>query len=292
MLGSLQKLGSQVNSCWLGVNSAQLILIKWQSKYSKVVKLGDEGVAGIGGATAYLQNPRSGSEIYLVGVDHLSESDVSRVTEVIRAVKPRTIVLQLDEEQQKELLQARASTASATTQLRDDPWWRTIFPAKDVSELYGPLLGCNYMTELSKRRRLPGLEQLAAADLGQKMGAFVVNGELSTNKIFQQVNADITSLTQRYYAYRLKYWKPEDWKESKEVLENKLQTSPELYRELRKIYQQRAPKYFDIFFTQREQFLLEGLLKLTGRVVMPIGWRHVIGVVDGWEDLIKTQSKS
>eukprot|EP01025_Chloroclados_australasicus_P061749 TRINITY_DN8114_c0_g3_i2.p1 TRINITY_DN8114_c0_g3~~TRINITY_DN8114_c0_g3_i2.p1 ORF type:complete len:315 (-),score=36.65 TRINITY_DN8114_c0_g3_i2:303-1175(-) len=264
----------------------QLVLSKCVSSYSKIVGEGQSGVAGVKGASAYLQNPQSGAEIFLVGVDHVSEDDVTRVQEVIKAVKPRTVVLQLDEDQQKELVKTKAQQKPFSS---EQPWWKRIIPPLDQIALYGPLLGSNYMDEAAKGNRVPGEEQLAAAELGRKMGAFIVNGEQSTSKLFEQVGADIPWWRLRHLSYRISKWKPDNLKD---VDDFKLKSSPQLYKELRQLYKQRAPKYYEIFFDSREEYLVQGFKRLTGRVVMPIGWQHIVGLVDRWSDAFESKQSN
>lgn len=218
---------------------------------------------------------------YLVGTAHISRASCEDVRQVIRAIQPEVVMLELCPERRAVLVAEAMKVATLSEALAD---WRTgnvgLFQA-----LYSWFLG-QAATQLEV---VPGEEFRVAVEEARKIGAKVVLGDRPLRVTLARLWASL-SLWDRAWLVGtllftgLKLPGKEELDEMLEGLkENDIMTAAieELGRSM--------PAFKRVLITERDQFMVYMMRKLSQRatrVVGVVGAGHLPGIRTCWEEHI------
>lgn len=249
--------------------------------------------AGLPDTAAVLRNLGNGAEVHLVGTAHVSKASSEEVREVIQAVQPQTVFVELDAQRGQQL---RRGTPEDHNNLK-------VFLNNVVSGY-----GLNIPTELLKQgfrgfyKALqsmgmePGLEFKVALEEADKLNARIVYGDQEQEITVQNlVNALSFKDVLKLMTGQGMNLDPETTEALKSSDKGGISASVEALKTkkaseaMTAALRQFNPKLAKALIDDRDEYMVKGLRKLEGKVVGIVGLGHLAGMTRRWEQLEKQQ---
>lgn len=143
-----------------------------------------------------LRHP-SGAPVYVVGTAHVSQKAVQDVVSLIQRVSPAVVVLELDPERERKLLeQADESDTYGVKKIREKSSWQ-IVKMSFTGEALSYFMSSIYTITGAVMGATPGGEFLAAIQAARAQGAEVVLGDRDQNATLARLQYYTRYLTQR-----------------------------------------------------------------------------------------------
>eukprot|EP00850_Spirogloea_muscicola_P009137 SM000050S17062 [mRNA] locus=s50:765637:768014:- [translate_table: standard] len=245
------------------------------------------------GTLTYLRSSRTAAEVYLVGTAHISARSAQQVREVIRKVKPRTVMIELCDERLKKLM-THGNEGTSTGMDALGGW---------LQSLSGMMRGNLIEVALSSFYKLlaslglePGKEFKVAVEEAQLIGATVVCGDRRVSITLKRLQEAISlkemlSLLARPPSSPGYHPRQETMERLLGLLQNKGKSFAEVLPELTELMKNRedvrvmravveaaSPGAARVMITERDEHMAEVVKGLQGTVVVVVGLAHMDGI--------------
>eukprot|EP00850_Spirogloea_muscicola_P022484 SM000298S10938 [mRNA] locus=s298:35006:37495:+ [translate_table: standard] len=245
------------------------------------------------GTLTYLRSSRTAAEVYLVGTAHISAKSAQQVREVIRKVKPRTVMIELCDERLKKLM-THGDKGTSTGMDALGGW---------LQSLSGMMRGNLIEVALTSFYKLlaslglePGKEFKVAVEEAQQIGATVVCGDRSVSVTLKRLQEAISlkemlSLLARPPSFPGYHARQETMERLLGLLQNKGKSLAEVLPELTELMKNRedvrvmravveaaSPGAARVMITERDEHMAEVVKGLQGTVVVVVGLAHMDGI--------------
>ncbi|DBA73860.1 hypothetical protein WJX79_009281 [Trebouxia sp. C0005] len=250
--------------------------------------------AGLPETAAVLHNLGNGAEIHLVGTAHVSKASSEEVRDIIHAVQPQTVFVELDAQRAQQLRGG----------MEDQNNLKEFF--KNIVSGYG----LNIPTELLKQGLRgfykamksmgmdPGLEFKVALEEAEKLNARIVYGDQEQGITVQNLASALS------FKDVLKLMTGQGMQLDSEITEalelsdkSGVSASVEALKTkkaaeaMTAALRQFNPKLAKALIDDRDEFMVRSLRKLEGKVVGVVGLGHLAGMQKRWEQLEKQQQR-
>ncbi|PSC74329.1 conjugal transfer [Micractinium conductrix] len=232
--------------------------------------------------TTFLRNLHNGAEIFLVGTAHVSKQSAEEVREMIRLVRPSTVMLELCSGRLARLRSGGTSDA----ELLKSMMGTFAAPGGTMSQKVvqaGLPLVYRAMKALGMD---PGAEFKAAVEEAERIGARIVCGDRDVQQTLQRLSQTVNfqdlmrMMTGRglpdpppgmaeFYA-----------RQSGSSIETKVEgmKTRAMVREMAEYLRQVNPRLAEVMIDERDQHMVDALARLEGRVVGVVGLAHLDGM--------------
>lgn len=240
----------------------------------------------------YLRNISNGAEVFVVGTAHVSKRSAAEVSDVIRAVRPETVVVELCEARARKLMNDAPPADAAATVAEV---LRTLGAPGDLTtKLIG--LGLRGFYAMWRHAGLePGGEFKAALTEARAVGANVVYGDQDASETMRKLAQTITlPHLLRMLTSPAVPPPPElarvvgadvSVEEAIERLKNRATV-----RAMAAYTRQLHPQATRVLLDERDVILADSLYRQRGRVVGVVGLAHVDGIEQRWQQLNSSSS--
>lgn len=246
--------------------------------------------------TSFLRNLDNGAEIFLCGTAHVSKKSAHEVREMIRIIQPQTVFV--------ELCQQRAHRLRTGKQTTDADFLR-----ESLNQFFQP--GTNIGQNLFKvgmqgfYRALQSLgmevggEFKAAMEAADQQGAQIVYGDRSVQETMQRLSAaikaeDVLRMLLSGTASPLPNFEFDTTEFSSynsQTFTSQIEAQVEsmktrkIAREMSTWVRELNPALASALIDERDEFMVQKLRKLKGRVVGAVGLAHLDGIERRWEEM-------
>jgi len=242
-----------------------------------------ESARDVSPTTVYLRNYKTGAEVFLIGTAHVSRSSAEEVRSIIRQVKPQTVMV--------ELCAKRAERM------------RTQKPVEEfnVGDMLGGFVGALQtggmvqagLTLFYSMFKLlgitPGLEFKVAIDEAQVVGAKVVYGDRNIDETTEKLRKALSSMNLMDFLrmsqsnasmHANSMGDLNNIKSMEEFVES--MKTREQVREFTRMGELSMPQVIKVMLHERDEFMINNLLKCNGKVVVVVGLAHLDGMQSLW----------
>ncbi|KAK9906678.1 hypothetical protein WJX75_006000 [Coccomyxa subellipsoidea] len=249
--------------------------------------------------TTLLRNLNNGAEIFLVGTAHVSRNSAEEVRELIRVVKPTSVMV--------ELCEARARRIRASSQLQEGDF------AKDlVQELLRQLgaggrdlpqqfikMGMQGFYRLLKSLGMdPGLEFKVAMEEAELLRARIVFGDADQDRTMRRISESLTvqGLLSMVMGGGLPPAEVLDFLKSNgsgklsdqvEAMKNR-----KMARAMTDYMRKVNPELASALTDERDEYMVKCLQQLEGRIVGVVGLAHLDGIERRWDAIQNKQRET
>lgn len=239
-------------------------------------------VSASSSTTTLLRNAENGAEVFLVGTAHVSRASAEEVREVMRAVRPDSVVL--------ELCQARADRLMAPPEQRDSSLQELLRLVAAPAPLSAKALqlGMKGFYAAWKHAGLePGGEFRAALEEAKRLpGCRVVLGDQLATETLQKLAAtlSLTGLLRMAFAPPVVPAALASILSGKGTAEDAVERLKDraTVRLLVEFTRKMQPAATGVLLDERDKILFDALRAQSGRVVGVVGLAHVDGIERLW----------
>lgn len=237
----------------------------------------------VGNTSTFLRNLDNGAEIFLVGTAHVSRASSEEVRDMIHAVKPQTVFVELDAKRAQSILMGGQENQS-------ESFFKRV--ASSYGNIPGELLnqGMKGFYKMLKTMGMdPGLEFKVALEEAEKLRARIVYGDQDQAITLKNMASALsfTDVLKIMTGRGIQMdEKTSDMLDSKDF--SSLAASVEALK-TRKAAQamtaalrQFNPKLAKALIDDRDKYMVKRLRKLEGRVVGVVGLGHLDGIEREW----------
>lgn len=261
----------------------------------------DAAAVGSPETNSYLRNLQNGSEIYLVGTAHVSKASADEVRQLIRLVQPDVVLVELDEGRAARLQSGQSASlfeflkANLPGVLKPGAQWGSSVVKFGVGGMYQAMR----MMGLE-----PGGEFKAAIEEAKAVRARVVYGDMPVEITSSRIAARIgiwdmirLLLAPVPLAADERPWGVQQTANGSgndsggstgagdvagrvELLKTRKAATA-----MRDHLRSNSPELAAVLVDERDQFLVEQLRALSGKVVAVVGLAHLDGIEQKWKEL-------
>lgn len=225
----------------------------------------------------YLRNSHNGAEVYLIGTCHASAESANAVKEMIRAIKPSTVALELCEGRACSLLWGKQAETFSPKDFLNFPgsFGQKISSFKPLQEFL-KFFGINY-----------GEEFKVAMEESCKIGAELLYIDREMDVTLREVNKNLSVLEITKFVVNL----PQHASRFPEIFEGGSISSIDDFMRDKKLVQQvfqfleeQFPGAMKAILHDRNEYMVKQLKEKKGKIVAVVGLAHVDGVEKLWND--------
>lgn len=229
--------------------------------------------------TSMLRNLNNGAEVFLVGTAHISKASADEVRDVMRAVRPDVVMVELDAGRAE-----RLKRGQTTQEFIQGLMSQIARPGMDPKGLMFQL-GVGGMYQAFRAFGFePGAEFKVALEEAERMGAKVVYGDQHIQRTLARISAGL-DFSQFMRLMGSSPAEGLDLGEGLGGLESQVESlkTRAAARMMTERLRAVAPGLAQALIDDRDQHMADVLLKQHGRVVAVVGLAHLDGIERRWE---------
>lgn len=225
----------------------------------------------------HLLNSHNGAEVYLIGTCHASSASANAVKEMIRAIKPSTVALELCEGRARSLLSGnQAKTFSPKDFLNlPESFGQKISAFKPLQELL-KIFGINY-----------GEEFKVAMEESGKIGAELLYIDREMDVTFREVNKSLSFLEITKFVVNLPHHASRfpNFFESRSICSiEDFMRDKKLEQQVFQFLEEQFPGAMKAILHDRNEYMIKQLKEKKGKIVAVVGLAHVDGMEKLWNN--------
>ncbi|KAI3429803.1 hypothetical protein D9Q98_010116 [Chlorella vulgaris] len=245
--------------------------------------------AVLSNTTSFLRNLHNGAEIFLVGTAHVSKQSAVEVREMIRLVKPDTVMVELCPERAARLRAGGSSDQDFLKQMLGS----MLAPGSSLSQ---KLVQASLPMMYRGMKMLgmdPGAEFKVALEEAERLGARVVYGDRDGSRTLKRLSeaVDLGDVLRMMSGAGMPA-PPDSLTElftgSGGNLESQVESmkTRKAVRDMGRYMRQVNPAMATALIDERDAHMVRELSRLEGRVVGVVGLAHLDGMERRWEELM------
>ncbi|KAK9806536.1 hypothetical protein WJX73_008475 [Symbiochloris irregularis] len=235
-----------------------------------------------------LRNLETGAEIFLVGTAHVSANSAEEVKEVIRRVKPQTVMIELDPQRAKQLMSGDQQSGFSFAQTMIQKLtgggrgsWAQMFAGAGMTAMYRMLRVAGLD---------PGAEFKAAILEAENIGARIVYGDQDQNTTMARISQHLglqnlmrmLAASASDSAGMAELIKDDPLSKMSLVDRVEAMKTRIAVRKTLEAVRRLNPKLVEALVDERDQIMVDCLGKLEGTVVGVVGLGHLDGMERLW----------
>ncbi|KAH7438242.1 hypothetical protein KP509_04G007000 [Ceratopteris richardii] len=230
----------------------------------------------------YLYNSSTRSELFLMGIDHVTTRSAEIVQNLIKDVRPNTVAVELCEERAQRLITGEKEPAKRSL-------WDLLAIQGSLGQKFITHVIRNMHADLACTALKPGKELKVAIEQGKRVGAKIAYIDESFDVIVQRAAEDFT--LKGLYRYWVKnrelasqypnFFGALRYKDINHRAEAMLR--PEALKETLEIGERFFPDLVRAVVHERNEHMVKKLREMKGSVVAIVGALHVRGMQKLWD---------
>lgn len=253
---------------------------------------GTASVKQLAATATLLRNLKTGAEVYLVGTAHVSQKSAAEVRDMIKLVKPETVVMELCPTRLAKLRDSNQSSPGFVQALFSSLG----LPGGLQSKLVGAGLSGMYGV-LRSFGLEPGAEFRAGIEEADRIGARIVCGDQDQRLTAQRISenlklSDIMGMMSSTSSLPLDL--QEQFKSFTASFEDRIESlkTREAARAMSDTIRKVNPGVAAALIDERDEILAGSLLSMKGRVVGVVGLAHLDGIEKHWTQAMQTPTSA
>ncbi|CAL8462425.1 g1958 [Coccomyxa elongata] len=240
--------------------------------------------------TTLLRNLTNGAEIFLVGTAHVSRNSAEEVRELIRVVKPTSVMV--------ELCESRARRLRASSQLQEGDFAKDLVQevlrqlgagGRDLPQQFMKMGMQGFYRLLKTWGMDPGLEFKVAMEEAELLRARIVFGDADQDRTMRRISESLSlqgllgmvmggGLPPADVLDFLKSNGSSKLTDQVEAMKNR-----RMARAMTEYMRKVNPALAEALTDERDEYMVKCLQKLEGRVVGVVGLAHLDGIERRWD---------